>query len=351
MERWLEAMSKSEEVRFLTDAIPGFISYLDTEKRYRFVNRRYSEHFDLRSEDVLGRTPKEIWGQDVSRMVDPFLDRALAGETFTVEVPFGGGMNLNSYISHQSNGEVQGLLIVSQDISELSEARSAVIQSEVQASLGRLVAGLLHEINTPIGVLNSSLSTVTKALKAGKEPAKVLPLLEAAQSATQRLAAMSGSLRAFAQLDASNLNMYDLTVGIESALALLEVGPNIEVQLRCDALPQVYCKPAEINQVMYALLSNAVNAIEGAGIIEVVGRVDEEVHVDVIDSGRGIDPARISTLFEPSFAKGKRVKASLGLFVSRGIANRHGGEIKVESELGRGSRFTLSLPRHKRDET
>lgn len=360
---WLEIL-QTEAVRFLADAIPGPVSYLDREYRYQFVNSHYAELLAkvnalLPADQVIGRTPAEIYPPEMARSIEARLARAISGEKFTVEASFRAGRTLNSFFPHVVNGEVVGTVLIAQDISDIHATRLALVQAERMASLGRIVAGMLHELNTPAAVLKSTLATLSTGLeKLGKEGGteesrartleRMKGLVTVADEATDRIASMSARLRTFARLDEAEVQDANLEEGMDSALAMLgdALAERITVHRGYAGVPKVHCRPAEINQVFLALLTNAIDAIQGAGEITVRSGVEgDRVLVSVSDTGVGIEPERLETLFEPVFSTGaSRVKAGLGLFVSRSIAEQHRGELFVESVLGEGSTFTLAVP-------
>ncbi len=365
---WIAAL-QSDAVRFIADAIPGPVSYLDTELRYRFVNVQYSRFLtrigsSLDLETILGKTPLEAYGSHMAAPLMANLERALAGEQLTVEVGVPEWRTLNSYIPHVVDGEVAGVLLVAQDITALHNSRAAVVQAERMASLGRLVAGLLHEVNTPVGVLRSSLQTLELLLRRlrtdGELTENTLARLDqletvvsGASAASERIVSMMQRLRSFSRVDQANVQTMDLHEGIDTTLSLLapQLHSEIEVVKAYGDLPEIECEAGSINQVFMALLSNAINALEAGGTLTIRTAADaEQVHVEVIDTGVGIAAERIADLFSPAFAVGgDRVKAGVGLFVAHHIAQKHQGTLRAESELGKGSRFTLSLPRQPAD--
>ena len=109
----------------------------------------------------------------------------------------------------------------------------------------------------------------------------------------------------------------------------------------------VTCNPSEINQVFMNVLLNAAQAIKGKGIITIgTHKENDNVHIEITDTGVGISPGKIQKIFDPGFTKkGSRIKAGIGLFTSYNIIQKHQGQIKVESEVGKGSTFTIILPR------
>lgn len=246
------------------------------------------------------------------------------------------------------------------------------VNSAKLATLGMLVAGVAHEVNTPLGALASNHDVIKRAM--GKlqdiladevvdetELAEVRRIVRALDGilkvndlAVKRVLELVGSLRSFGRLDRSETDRLDLHEGIDNALVLL--GHRLENRIRIEKeygdLPLVECFPQQINQVFMNLLLNAIQAIEGEGTVTVVTRAShpsrparDGVSIEIRDTGRGIPPELIETIFEPGFTtKGSRVGMGLGLLISRQIIDRHGGRISVRSEPGRGSTFTVALP-------
>jgi two-component system NtrC family sensor kinase len=236
------------------------------------------------------------------------------------------------------------------------------------AALGKLVAGIAHEMNTPIGTINSnadtlsrSLATVRKAVCSEESPdsirgnarlQQILTLLEDIarinKLACERIVGIVGSLRSFARLDESELQVADLHEGLDSTLTLVhhELKNRIEVVKDYGDIPPIRCHPNQINQVFMNMLVNASQAISDKGRIVIrTFREGDIVNVQFSDTGVGIPPENLEKIFDPGFTtKGVGVGTGLGLSICFKIAQEHQGEMKVESELGKGSTFTLRLP-------
>jgi signal transduction histidine kinase len=181
---------------------------------------------------------------------------------------------------------------------------------------------------------------------------KALGILHAnnpvALAACDRIKKIIGSLKRFARLDEADFQKADIHEGLDSTLTLLEsdLEGRIDVVKEYGDIPQVACYASELNQVFMNLLTNAAQAIKEKGTISIRTFVENErVYVVFEDTGVGIAPEQLETLFELDFVKrGSRVKAGMGLFSSYNIIQKHGGTISVESEVGRGSTFTVALP-------
>ena len=237
------------------------------------------------------------------------------------------------------------------------------------AALGKLTAGIAHEMNTPIGAIRSTMDVLSRSsakleqivensetlaeVKNSSGYQKSLKILkensQVSQTASDRIAKIVSSLRNFTRLDESEFQRADLDEGIESTLTLIqhEIRDGIAVVKEFTGIPEINCYPSELNQVFMTLLTNAAQAIESEGTITIRTHADERnVYVSISDTGKGIPPEQLGALFEFSFTTiGSRVGVGLGLPNAYNIVRKHNGEIEVESEVGKGTEFTITLPR------
>jgi PAS domain S-box-containing protein len=250
---------------------------------------------------------------------------------------------------------------------ELRDTQSQLVQSEKMASLGSLVAGIAHEINTPVGAIGSMHDTLVRALRklegtlneehpgiVDSSPSlqSALKLVQEAnrviESGTQRVTEIVRRLRSFARLDQAELKRADIHEGLEDTLALIhhELKHTIVVKREYGNIPPISCYPGRLNQVFLNLLNNARQAIRGKGEIGIRTFVREErVHIVVSDTGSGISPENLRKIFDPGFTtKGVGVGTGLGLSICYQIVRDHRGEIRVASEPGKGATFTVILP-------
>jgi signal transduction histidine kinase len=242
-------------------------------------------------------------------------------------------------------------------LAELRQTQAQLVQSEKMAALGNLVAGLAHEINTPLGAITSNTDTVLRGLGklAPDIPERrtnvlrlVDDLLRTNAEACQRISLIVKNLRNFARLDEADWKTADLREGMDSTLALVEHlrRGRIEIVREYGAIPAIACHPGQLNQVFMNLLVNAIQAIEGPGTIRVrIGVDGAHLRVDVDDTGSGIVPAHLPRIFDPGFTtKGVGVGTGLGLAICHRIVAAHGGSIEVASQPGAGSTFSVRLP-------
>ena len=246
---------------------------------------------------------------------------------------------------------------------QVKDTQAQLIQSEKMASLGQLVAGIAHEINTPIGAifgLRDSLARVDEKLRKELGPEvvarpKVDAMLRVIVDANkviatggERVTTLVRRLRSFARLDEAELKSVDLHQGLEDSLILIQhqVKGRITVVKDYGALPEVTCHPGQLNQVFLNLLMNAAQAIPEKGTITIRTSVESgAAHVTISDTGIGIPPESLGRIFDPGFTtKGVRVGTGLGLSICYQIMQTHNGEIRATSVPGQGATFTLVLP-------
>lgn len=229
-------------------------------------------------------------------------------------------------------------------------------------SLEALVAGVVHELNNPLGTLRSaadSLGRIGRKLADGlfgerdvrvERALGVLPkVVSSAQQAAFRIEAVVKALESFARLDRPDKDTVDLSVGLRSALVLLnaKVPRGVEVQVDLPSLPPIRCRPAEINQAFAAVVDNALEAMPSGGVLEVTAHAEPTwLVIRVRDTGIGIPSEERARVFEPRLVrKGRRVKMGMGLSIARSVVEGHGGIVTLESQVGRGTAVELRIPR------
>jgi signal transduction histidine kinase len=230
------------------------------------------------------------------------------------------------------------------------------------AALGKLVAGIAHEFNTPLGVITSNTDTAGRTLArmqsdspATGEDDTIRRAIESLRlnhdtigQAANRLARIVDSLKRFTRLDEAHFELADVHEGIEATLELLtpQWGDRIEVVRQFGDLPKIQSYPTELNQAFMTLLMNAGEAIEDRGTVTITtSRHNGFVSIETTDTGRGIPPERLDSIFDIGFAqKGSRIRIHVGLANVKATVDRHHGDIGVESALGKGTTFAIRLP-------
>lgn len=258
---------------------------------------------------------------------------------------------------------------------ELQEAQTHLVQNEKMAVIGQFVAGIAHEVNTPLGSMMSNTDTLASCVKKMQAQsqslaAESLPeafsdkrlgvmsqLLSINQMASERIRDIVKNLRNFARLDESERKEADLHEGLDSTLLLLQSAfpKNLSLQKQYDAeLPPLLCYPGLLNQVFMNLLVNALHATEDKPEPVITLKTQyqtatptqaAQIVVSVSDNGKGIAPDHLQKIFDPGFTtKGRGVGTGLGLALCFRMVDKHAGRIEVESTLGQGTCFKVILP-------
>jgi signal transduction histidine kinase len=238
---------------------------------------------------------------------------------------------------------------------ELQKAQASLLLERTAASQSRFAAALSHELNSPLGALESAFETLARlVLEAELDPRRKHLVEEAMRSGRMsyaRLNDIARRMRNVTNLDRAEERLVDLNVLCSDTLEFLgsELG-SAKVEMRLAPLPPIRCRPQQIGAVLANLVRNASSALEArdGGKIEVVSQAElNRVVVEVKDNGRGIDAKQLETLFEPAFRVdgGRVATTNWGLFLSRSILSDHGGGLEIESAPGCGTTARLSLPR------
>ncbi|MDP2369660.1 sensor histidine kinase [Rhodoferax sp.] len=272
---------------------------------------------------------------------------------------------------------------------EREHAQQHLAQAEKMASLGQMVAGVAHQLNTPLAFSHSNVSMAIEVLKSFSTPLKVAAKLtqlikstdaervnlNVAQVRAQivqidedsldvampvemlsetllgidQMRELVENLRDFTRLDRSKTAAFNLNKGLHNVVYIARsvIPTHVAIHEEFGALPMLECNASQLNQVFLNLINNAAQAIttEG-GQVTVTSRVEgDRIRVDVTDTGTGIAPDVLPHIFENYFTtKVASEGTGLGLPIARSIVQEHGGEIRVETELGKGSTFSVLLP-------
>lgn len=251
---------------------------------------------------------------------------------------------------------------------QLREKQAQLMQSEKMAALGSLVAGVAHEINSPLGALNSNNDIFIRAIKKLKallgeqnttsnicenpDVKKIFDnidkLTAVSKTAAERIIKIVNSLRNIARIDKKEKEKANLNNGIESTLTLVhhKLKNRIRVHREFGEIPLLNCYPNQLNQVFMNMLVNAIQAIEGEGDIFIKTYIQHEtIIVEIRDTGKGIPKENLSRIFDPGFTtKEAGIGTGLGLSIAKQIIEDHAGKIELESEGGKGSIFRIMLP-------
>ncbi len=271
----------------------------------------------------------------------------------------------------------------------LKSSQTQLVQSEKMASLGQMVAGIAHEINTPLGYVRNNVESIQNFFEQSQTLLAAYQNLVNAMTAAEpdvaeithqtqtveelgeifqnvelikemqhifpdslygldQIAELVSNLKDFSRLDQAKLSNVNLNKCLESTLVIAKNALKYKVTVKKEYgdIPHISCSPSQINQVLLNLLVNSAQAIENKGIILIKTYHDQNyVYVVIQDNGKGIAREHLQKIFDPFFTtKPIGEGTGLGLSISFQIIEKHGGKIKVASEVGKGTRFTISLP-------
>jgi two-component system, NtrC family, sensor kinase len=268
-------------------------------------------------------------------------------------------------------------------LNQLQNTESQLVHSEKMAALGELTAGVAHEINNPVNFISTSLPPLKRnldaidqliehyesltpenfdeKLKEIKEyKAKIdfeytkeetALLMKSVHDGAHRTAEIVKGLRNFSRLDEADRKKASINEGLESTLLLMQSAfksKNIELIKDLGELPEINCYAGQLNQVFMNILTNAVQAMSEKGTITVktfVEKSTNSVKISIADNGKGMPEEVKNKIFQPFFTTKKVGEGTgLGLSISYGIVKKHDGQIEVDSLLGRGTTFVISLP-------
>jgi PAS domain S-box-containing protein len=374
-------------LRTMIDLIPAFIYAKDTESRFIAMNAALARNMGTSTEHAIGRTDFDFHTPDLARkfytdeqaliksgqsiidLEEPGFDQ-VTGQARTVvtsKVPL-----------RDENGMVIGLIGVGFDITERKLAEQRLASGEKLESIGRLAAGVAHEINTPIQFLNDSVyfireamqdllahnARLTAMLPTPPEPDEDIedlklelpPALDRVVDGLARIAEIVRSMKEFSHADQGEMSPVDLNRAIASTLVIARTEykyvAEVETDLNRD-LPPVICHGGQINQVVLNLVINAAHAIEDVvkstgkmGVIKVRTFVEGEFAViSISDSGCGIPEAIRPRIFDPFFTTKEVGKGTgQGLSIAHNVVKTHGGQLSFDTETGKGTTFYVRLP-------
>ena len=280
---------------------------------------------------------------------------------FRLATPAGEARTANITIAPLLNKEFHavGRIIIVDDITETVNMEKQLTQSEKLSSIGLLAAGVAHEVNTPLAVISSYTQMLGKQLRADEATnARLQPVLEKITQQTFRASEIVNGLLNFARMGSVDFARVDANTVMRDTALLLEHSlrsSRVSVEMKlAPALPPISGNLGKLQQVAVNLIMNAKDALQdqatGGKIIISTERTERGVEVHVEDNGPGMPPEVLAKIYDPFFTtksnpkEGQRKGTGLGLAVTYGIVQEHGGTINVMSTLGRGTTFTLTFP-------
>jgi PAS domain S-box-containing protein len=358
MRRVTEALRSSEaQLREITDTIPAWITYADANQTLRFHNRAYEEVFGMTSEQLQGKTIREIVGEEMYALIRPRVEEVLQGYPVVYErsqktARSGTRDYVVNYFPRYGDGaddgKVIGFYTLANDVTELKR---------IDRMKSEFVSTVSHELRTPLTSIRGSLGLISGGV-AGQLPEAVKTLVGIAKSNCERLIRLINDILDIEKIESGkmtlDLQVLELKPLLEQALAANEgygAPKNLKLTLEFpDEELMVRADGDRLTQVVTNLLSNAMKFSPENGVVEIhVARNESSVRVEVRDHGPGIPEEfrkRIFQKFSQADSSDTRQKGGtgLGLNISRAIVERLGGTIGFETRTGEGTTFYFELP-------
>lgn len=364
--RTREAEEQKRFTEKIIDSLPVSLYVVDSDMRIVAWNRnREVGGLGINREHVLGRNVFQVLARQPRRKLEEeFVDVFRTGELVHMEQEsWLDGQKKTWKISkipmRVDNAEVTHVITVGEDITEQKKMNEAIIHAEKLASIGRLAAGVVHEINNPL----ATIAACSEALTTRVEDLDNIDLhqdfgeyLQIIRDEAFRCKTITNSLLEFSHQRQADKLAGDLVPILEQTLQLIKHHPKLGtmriVKDVDESLPPVYVNEGQMKQVFIALMTNAFDAMEEDGSLTIRARCNESepermVSLEFTDTGCGIPARHLQKIFDPFFTTKPLGRGTgLGLSVCYGIISEHGGRIEVDSTEGVGTTFRVLIPPH-----
>jgi len=389
-----EALKQSEErFRELSDSIKDVFFAMDEDLRYTYWNAASEKLMGIKSEDAIGKSIYDVFPDtsETRRAVEEYRKVLETGKPRVFQNKY--TLNEQEYYFELSVYPSQkGLCVIAKDISEKKRMEQMLLRSEKMASIGVLSAGIAHEINNPMGYIFSNLNTLLKYNKKFKDAynfylalageylnsksadvrnlmKKFMELnknnnieylltdmkdaLEESLEGAERVKRIVADLKDFSRDEKPRMEEADINEGIEKTFNVIwnELKYKAEVVKKLGKIPLVECNIQKLERVFMNILMNAAQAIEEHGTITIkTMKKNDSVLVQISDTGKGIPEDIKGKIFDAFFTtKAPGKGTGIGLSITYKIVQEHGGSIHVDSEVGKGTTFTITLPIGRKD--
>lgn len=355
----LEVRAREQFIRNVVESLKDGLVALDREGRVQAWNRTMEERYEIKIQEVLGKSFLDInpnWRRE--GLAEP-MERLLRGEIeeFSLEGVEHETLRKGRVILNvrgsllRENLVPSGAVLLIEDITQRVALERSARQAEKLAALGTLSAGLVHELNNPIGIISSRIELMLREAQERPLPPEVREDLAVLHRHSQRVARIARGLLSFARQSPGDRRLLDLNQIVEDTLLLLEKQVSKEgITVRrslAPGLPPMEGDPNALQQVVLNLLTNARDAMDDGGEIRIeTGTAPARpgwLRLVVSDNGPGIPLEHLPKIFDPFYTT-KADGTGLGLSISYGIVREHQGTIDVQSQPGKGTTFVLAFP-------
>lgn len=337
---------------------------IDNQGIVQTFNSAAEKIFGYRAEEVIGNNVKMLMPEPYRNEHDGYIGRYLKtgvpkiigiGRQVIGLRKDGTEFPMDLAVSEVSLKDKRLFAGIVRDITERKRLEEQLVQSAKLAAVGKLVSGIAHEVNNPVGIVKMHIASLMQDIESQKLPKDLLKTLRVLQRQNNKVSQIMAELLAFSRQGSFSPEWADVNQTVHVAVGLVEntlqnQGIVYQAELT-DSLPKVFLDPIRIEQVLVNLFNNAIDTMSSGGVLTVSTALEtDETHRDWVvirvgDTGEGIEEEHINQLFDPFFTtKEVGEGTGLGLSVSYGLIQEHGGRIEVSSQRGKGTEFQIYLP-------
>jgi len=352
-----KVISRSKQEWQMTfDSITDLISIHDRDFCVIRANRAFAEHFGLTPQELMKKKCHELFHGTCSPISNcPHQKSMEERRPITEEVAdsrTGKFFQVSTYPYHSAEGEFLGSVHIAKDITDMRDKEMRLIMSERLAALGQMSSGIAHEINNPLASIAGCAEGLLAKVRKGKyDPAQFEEYLSIVQEEILRCKSITTGMLSFVRKTAYEKKEVSLREVLDKTLEIISFQGRLRdveiVKEYGDDVPPIHASEGELRQVLLAIITNALDAMAEQGRLT-VGTLAEGDHVkiSIADTGPGIPEENQKRIFDPFFTtKSERGGTGLGLSIVHRIVTNHGGAIDVASEPGKGTKFTITLPK------
>lgn len=338
--RTTELVSEKEKLNSIVSAIGGGILLIDKQAKILWANQMIK---DMLGMDVVGKYCEELWADcDISSShVKNDIETVILSTFLGQKDKF---FQITTAPVKGENGEIHGYIRLIQDVTEMKKMEEQIVHSEKLASIGRLAAGIAHEIGNPL----TSVFSFVQILREMEDEEFKKESLETIYFHINRISEILKQLSGFTKMPVEEQRQCNINEVIETSVNLIQYdkkAKNITITKELTpSLPDIAVNGNQLSQVFVNLTLNAIDAMPNGGTLTVRSFVKgDNIVIQFEDTGVGIPKEDITKIFDPFYTT-KEKGTGLGLTVSYDIIKKMNGTLTVDSELGKGTTFTITIP-------